>query len=362
MSKRLTTEDFMEKAKLKHGDKYDYSLVDYKNRRTKVKIICLEHGVFEQLPNDHLSSKFGCKKCSIDKTKTTQKQFIQKAIKTHKNKYDYSLVDYKNTQTKVKIICHEHGVFEQTPGAHLSGQNCNFCAKNIPTSKSFVTSLEHKFGKSYIYSCVKYVNDKTPVEIICKKHGSIFITPQRAKTAKNLCSKCSYKEMSNNENVFIETSINIHGNKYNYSLVDYRNNKTPVKIICKKHGIFEQRPDSHLGGRGCKLCKESRGEKLISNYLKSNDLKFKREYRFDDCRNTLPLPFDFYLPEYNTCIEYDGAQHFEINEFFGGEKAFDMLKINDEIKNRYCQDNNLKLIRISYKDNIVNKLEEIYGI
>lgn len=127
---RKTTEQFVSEAKLIHNNKYDYSLVEYKNNSTKVKIICPIHGVFEQRPSDHLNNH-GCKKCGIEKvalsnTKTTE-QFISEAKLVHKNKYDYSLVKYINDSTNVKIICSVHGVFEQTPNNHLVGKE--ICTK-----------------------------------------------------------------------------------------------------------------------------------------------------------------------------------------------------------------------------------------
>jgi hypothetical protein len=128
MAERKTTSEFIEQARKFHGDKYDYSLVEYINSRTKVKIICPEHGVFEQTPSSHKGR--GCNKCGINqaisKITCNTEQFIEKARKVHGDRYDYSLVDYVNCQTKVKIICPMHGVFEQTPSSHYKSI-CNKC-------------------------------------------------------------------------------------------------------------------------------------------------------------------------------------------------------------------------------------------
>jgi len=120
--KKLTTIDFIEKSINIHGNKYDYSLVEYVGSKMKVKIICRIHGVFEQIPTHHLNGVG----CSGNKKYTTE-EFIKKATKIHNNRYDYSLVDYINTNTKVKIICKKHGIFEQTPKKHLKGQECPKC-------------------------------------------------------------------------------------------------------------------------------------------------------------------------------------------------------------------------------------------
>jgi len=193
-AKRKSTEQFIIDAYCKHGDKYNYKLVEYKNVKTKVKIICPIHGVFEQRPDSHLSG-FGCQKCGVEKAskeKTfTAEQFIIGAWCVHGDKYNYKLVDYKNAYTKVKIICPIHGIFEQTSNNHLCGRGCRKC-----------------------------------------------VSEKQRKTLKQ----------------FIIESNNIHNNKYDYSLVEYKNAKTKVKIICHEHGVFRQRPHDHLKGHGCPKC------------------------------------------------------------------------------------------------------------
>jgi len=167
--KRLTTEQFIEKAKAVHGDKYDYSLVDYKNAKTKVKIICSIHGVFEQIPYNHLQGK-KCFECNGSK-KTTTKQFIEKAKVIHGDKYDYRQVKYNNRHNKVKIVCPEHGPFEQTPGCHLNGNGCPKCVGfynihykklNIPIYDTFQPQLE-----PYGVKCRRNKEDNNVLEVKC---------------------------------------------------------------------------------------------------------------------------------------------------------------------------------------------------
>lgn len=286
--KRMTIEEFIEKARNVHGNKYDYSLVEYINNETKVKIICPEHGIFEQTPNSHLRHK--CFRCSADKFLSNTIEFIKKANNIHDNKYNYSLVDYKVANKKIKIICPEHGIFEQMPYSHLKGKGCCKCF------------------------------------------------------AKNKCE-------SNEE--FIKKALKIHGDKYDYSSIKYENVVNKMTIICKLHGKFEQSASYHLRGIGCPICRESKGEKTIFNILKSKNINFDREKKFIDCRNILPLPFDFYLPTYNMCIEFDGKQHFIQHKLW--ENLEDIQK-RDEIKNIYCKKNNITLIRFNYKE--LNIIEE----
>lgn len=219
--------------------------------------------------------------------------FVNKANLIHSNKYDYSLVEYKNSHTKVKIICKEHGEFEQIANNHLNGKGCPYCKK----------------------------------------------------------IKISQYRSSNLEQFLLKANM-MHNTKYDYSLSIYNGDKIKIKIICKKHGIFEQTPDKHLEGQGCPLCKSSKGEMKILNFLISNKINFKTQKKFTTCKFKRCLPFDFYLPDYNTCIEYDGEQHFKPLVFgstiLSKEDHLIQIKHNDKIKTKFCNDMNINLIRISY--------------
>jgi hypothetical protein len=163
------------------------------------------------------------------------------------------------------------------------------------------------------------------------------------------CTNCNYK-LSNND--FIDKSNKIHNNKYLYDKTNYDGNRNYVTIKCKKHGYFKQKARIHLAGFGCPKCSESIGESKIANILDSNNISFIRQYKFDDCKYILSLPFDFFLPEYNICLEYNGLQHYEPVDFFGGQDSFEYRKKLDEIKINYCLKNNINLFIITYKDKI----------
>lgn len=292
MRERKTTKQFIKDAKKIHGDRYDYSLTEYVGAHNKVKIICSIHGIFEQKPSNHLSG-YNCTLCNNAYHLNTKK-FIEKSNEIHNFKFDYSLLNYKNNRSKVKIICPIHGIFEQNAANHLVGRGCK---------------------------------------------------------------KCDVFNRTVTLDEFVLKSNKIHNNKYDYSLVEYVNNETKIKIICPIHGIFEQTPLNHISQKqGCPICKESRGEKEISEILKNLNIKFEREYKFEDCRNKNLLPFDFYLLDYNSCIEFDGSQHFKLNEFFGGAEGFKKIVKNDQIKNEYCKNNNIRLIRIRYDHDIYSSI------
>lgn len=153
---RLTTEEFIERARKVHGNKYDYSKVEYKNAHIKVCIICPEHGEFWQTPNAHLYLKRECSKC-MKNAKGTTDEFIERARKIHSNKYDYSKVKYINNQTKVCIICPEHGEFWQAPGSHLLGKGCPHClsSKIEDTIETKLNEINVNFEKQKTFDWLK---------------------------------------------------------------------------------------------------------------------------------------------------------------------------------------------------------------
>lgn len=176
--KRLTTKEFITKAKSVHGNTYDYSKVDYIRAIDPVEIICRKHGSFMQLPYNHLKGN-GCELCTRYEARRLGKdEFIKRAIKVHGNKFDYSEVEYVNTKTPVKIICPNHGIFAQKPEKHLAGHGCPECIKNKKDDKeSFIRKARRVHGNLYDYSFVEYVDQKTKVCIIDPKYGVFWQSP-----------------------------------------------------------------------------------------------------------------------------------------------------------------------------------------
>jgi hypothetical protein len=158
---------------------------------------------------------------------------------------------------------------------------------------------------------------------------------------------------------FITKAKLIHGDKYDYSLVDYTHSHTKIKIICPVHGLFEQQPTNHLHGNGCPNCNSSKGEEKIKEILTNNMVLFIRGKTFDDCKGKKrKLPFDFYLSEYNTLIEFQGRQHFEVVNFMGGEDAFKKIQVTDKLKKDYCSLKGIRLLEITYKDDVEKVLNQ----
>lgn len=290
MSKKMTFEGFLELTQKIHGKKYKYFKSTFVNSHTKMKIKCSIHGVFYQTPRKHVRSKQGCTHCAKKRIglekRLSEKEFLERANKIHSNAYDYGLVEYINGRAIIKIICKIHGLFKQKAHAHLKN-GCPKCA------------------------------DLETARLSSEKCGKTIIT--------------RFKK--------------VHGNRYNYSLVDYKKIKIKVKIICKKHGIFKQTPTNHLAGAGCPQCNQSKGENAIERILKKEKIVYIRQKRFLECKNKRPLPFDFYLPKFKVCIEYDGELHYKPNF---GRASFKAVLKNDRIKTKFCIIKGIQLIRVPY--------------
>ena len=352
---RLTTEEFIKRAREVHGDKYDYSKVNYVNNRTEVTIICPKHGEFHQTPERHLRGN-GCPTCGGSLKLTTQ-DFTTRAREVHGNKYDYSHVNYVNSRTKVAIICPEHGEFLQQPTQHLSGQGCPQCGGHAKlTTEEFIKKAREVHGEKYDYSKVEYVNSITKVTIICPEHGEFQQRPSEHLIGKG-CSICAgYVKLTTQD--FITRAREVHGNKYDYSKVEYTNMFSKVTIICPEHGTFQQGAKDHLDGAGCPICNESRGEKTVRMFFDKHSIEYEMQKTFPGCRYKRVLPFDFYLPQSIICIEYQGLQHYEEDEHFGGKKRFEYRQRMDDIKREYCKKNGIRLIEIRYDEDVEEVLEK----
>ena len=363
--KKEKTNIFIEKARKIHGDKYYYSKVEYINNKTKVCIICPEHGEFWQVPCSHLN-KHGCPKCGGTERMTTE-EFIKQSEVLHQNKYFYDKVKYVNSNTKVCIICPIHGEFWQTPHNHLNGCGCPKCGGTAKlTTEEFIEKARKIHGDKYDYSNVNYIDAHTKVHIICPEHGEFWQTPHNHLNGKK-CKKCGSNEIWNirgriTTEEFIEKARKIHGDKYDYSKAEYVNERTPVCIICNKkykktdtnHGEFYQTPIAHLSGNGCPKCRNSQLENKIYSLFYFNKIKFQKEKTFEWLKNRQNLYLDFYLPDYNIAIECQGIQHFiplKRGKMTAekAEKKFENIRQNDLLKQKLCQEHNIKIVYFTNK-------------
>ncbi len=298
---------FIERARAEHGDRFDYSGSRYVGFDKPIEVICRKHGVYHTTPKSHVYSKSGgCPKCRADLMgkahRHTTDQFIERARKIHGDRYDYSRVNYQGILSKITIVCPKHGPFLMKPARHLSGRGCRKCAFN-------------RIGRE---------------------------------------RRLSFWD-------FVERVISVHGpNRYEYELQDFVNMHSKIPIRCPKHGLFRQSVATHLKGTGCPKCIQSNGEQRVRETLTALGTNFGEQVRFANCRAKRPLPFDFFVPSHRLLIEFDGRQHYDNSELWGGDEKLEETHRHDAIKNRFAAKHDYRLLRIPYweYDNIEAILRE----
>ena len=310
-NQKLSIIELVEKCRNVHGDKYNYDKVIYKNLQTPIIITCPIHGDFEQRPANHIYSKSGCPKCS-GKFRYNKETFAEECTKRHNGKYTYDKVEFVNGKTPVIITCPKHGDFLQRPDMHLQGQGCPKC---------------------------------------------------RLEKLSEIMRKSTED--------FIRDAKKIHGDKYDYSKVEYLGKDVPVEIVCSKHGSFWQTPHHHLSEKaGCPKCLMKNQTQLFEKLC----FEFKNEeIIFEAGKQIIPWinrqRIDIYFPKYNVGIEYDGKQHFQYVSKFKNENL-ELIQARDKRKEDLCKQNNCKLFRLKYNytqseyidliNNIKNLIEK-YG-
>ena len=276
---------------------------------------------------------------------------------------DIEIIDneYVNAKTGLKCKCKNCGhIWKPTWDNLRVGKGCPKClvdSLKTPHNK-FVEDI--KAINSGIEIKSKYENMKSMILCRCNIDGTEFKIRADSLTAGFGCPTCSIKARSKSHDEFIREMQSV--NDYIKITGEYINKRTKVECTCGRCGhIWEALPNNLLEGSNCPNCSipMSTGEKLVEEYLINKNIEYKKEHTFNNCKNDIVLRFDFYLPNANVCIEYDGEQHFRPIEYFGGVEKFKKVKENDSIKNKYCKNNNIKLIRIPYTtDNVEDFLNE----
>lgn len=347
----MNTNKLIENLKEQFGNEYDYSKVDYKGSHEKIEIICSKHGSFFKRI-DHLNNNCLCDKCRNEqKIKDKWEKYVEHAKIIHKEKYEYIFdKSFKNINSKIKIICPIHGEFYQTFNCHINQkQGCSKCyneskiGKYKMSTEEFIAKAKQVHGDKYDYSETIYNGLKNKVTIICKKHGKFEQVAYDHLKGFN-CEKCKYDKNTDTKENFVKKARLVHGNKYDYSKVEYVNNKTRVCIICPKHGEFWQLPLDHLLGSGCQKCNMSHLENEIKLLLEKNNIKFIYQANSNEFKWLKRQSLDFYLPDYNIAIECHGKQHFEPIDLFGGKERLEEQIERDLRKKTICHNNNITLL------------------
>lgn len=346
-------EKFIEKSIKRHGNKYDYSKVEYIDSVTKVCIICPEHGEFWQTPQGHVRGN-SCPKCANKKRGDTFRSdgetFVERANIIHKGKYVYDAEKYVNAMTKVPILCLEHGTFWMNPMAHLMGQGCPKCKGRGLSTSEVIEKFKEVHGEEYDYSKFTFTKMHDKSCIVCRKHGEFWQTPSKHLLGRG-CPECAISKRSKTKtlstNDFIEKARKIHGGKYDYSKTIYNGTYNELTITCPIHGDFLQRANDHLNGHGCSHCGNniSKMEDEICYFLDTIGEKYERNNR--TILNGSEI--DIFIPNKLIGIECNGlrwhSEEFKPNNYH----------IN---KTNECEKKSIRLIHI-YEDEWITKKEII---
>lgn len=333
------------------------ALEEYAGANTKILHRCKIDGYEWHIAPNALLHGNGCPMC-YGNIKKTHDIYIEELSKINPNVE--VIGNYINNKTKILHRCKIDGYeWEVCPSNILSGKGCPVCSgKKKRTHHEYMIEVA-KLNEN-IEVVDEYINCNTKILHKCKIDGcEWYATPNAILSGKG-CPKCSGNVKKTHEEYvsdvcFINENIEVLGN--------YINAQTPILHKCKMCGCeWFAKPNSILNGTGCPKCKESKGEKIISFWLDNMNVLYEQQKIFEDCKDVKPLPYDFYLPEYNLCIEYQGQQHYFPIKYFGGESKFIIQQRHDNIKREYCRNNNITLLEIPYYKDVYIELEKIHDL
>lgn len=289
------------------------------------------------------------------KAKTHEEYVSELAVKNP----DIEAIDaYIDAKTKILHRCKIDGYeWYAKPNNILNGRGCPRCSKKErKTHADYVEELTKI--NPYVEIVEKYINARTPILHRCKIDGYEWFAAPTSVLSGHGCSVCA----GNKKYIHEEYIKKISKTNPNIEVVEeYIDGNTPILHKCKIDGCeWKARPSAILYGNGCPRCNASKGEKTIANWLDDNGILYSSQKMFEDCKNVHSLPFDFYLSEYNICIEYQGRQHYEPIEYFGGKKTFENQVLRDDIKREFCRKNNIPLFEIPYYSDLNKELLRLY--
>ncbi len=379
---RKSQAEVIEEFKAVHGNRYNYDQVQYTGSDNHVLIECAVHGIYRQLPGNHKSGN-GCPSCGAAQCaqtrRLTQAEFIDRAKAVHGNRYDYSNVKYETSQIRVTIKCPRHGSFSQIPGNHMQGQGCPICGRET-SSKAGGLTRRISFS-TFKRRAEKVHNDKyqyknyggttaAKVTVVCPYHEE-FRQRVRLHLQGQGCRLCRNELFSKNNRYtradFVKLARKQHGNLFDYSKVEYVKGDQEVVVICKKHGPYRQKPVKHLEGSGCPACNSSQGERQVARWLVEHEVDYLLQWREHDCIAVEKgAVFDFWIPEYDVIVEFDGPQHFKPQKKIGkfhqtpkqAEAAFKKVQLSDRNKDDWAAKNNCIMIRIRYDEDVTTVLDQ----
>lgn len=348
------------------------AIEQYVNNSTPILHYCIEHGIYWKTTPGRILNGRGCPQCKKEKFRRAMCKTHEKYVDELKEKLPHivAIEKYVDKSTHIMHYCTKHDMYwSATPDNVLHSNGCPLCRNETIGNKLKKTHQQYiEELKQYNHNIEvigEYVGANTQILHRCKIDGyEWFATPANILFGCG-CPKCKTRKLSNmfskshaeyvRELSVVNSNLEVLG--------EYINAKIPILHRCKIDGYeWEAAPSNILSGQGCPKCQTSKGEKQIHQWLENNNITYVYQKTFTDCKDKKELPFDFYLPRYNLCIEFDGRQHFEPVDFSGkGQdwalEQFLITQKHDEMKNQYCNDNNIRLLRIPYYKNIESELE-----
>lgn len=342
-------------------------LSEYKNNTTKLKIKCKCGNVFyKSFAIMNKSKKFMCNEC-VNKIVRDKQKIPYEILKEKIENVGYKLLtpkeEYTRASDKCKIQCNKGHIYYQIPLDLFNGHKCKKCASRINGDKyklKIEDVIEFVESRGFERLSDEYKSADTPIKIRCKKCNHIFYPTIHNLKNGSGCPKC-YDKVRGKKNIISYEERLKYVRSFDFDILtpkeEYIDGENIVTLKCNKGHIYETKLHYFYNGNRCPICRKSKGESRISKFLKDNNIEYFEQYRFDDCKFKNKLPFDFYIPSLNLCIEYDGKQHYEINGFKNNSRTLVDIKIRDTVKNIYCKNNNIKLLRIPYRK--FNDIENI---
>ena len=334
---------------------------DYYNNSTKLDILCPNGHKFKMSYADFKSGH----RCSVCSGRQKSINDIHKIININGYQLLTELTKVPKNTDKLEIKCPNNHIFKMSYSAFQQGGRCGECNGHF-------RHKDTNYFKKEVYKLVgneyevlgEYKKAKVKIKLKHNLCGNEYlVTPSDFLSGKR-CPKCQHQSYKKTTEEFKQEVYELVGDEY-VVLGEYKKNNINIKMLHKKCSKeFNMRPGNFLyGGNRCPHCNQSRGERKIENYCSINNIIFSQQYRINECRNKRSLPFDFAIfwdkdkIQLKMLIEYDGEQHFKDKTFYGGEDRYLYLKHNDNIKDKYCKNNNIKLLRIPYWE--FDNIEEI---
>ena len=349
-------------------NKHDCKLLsEYKNSTTRLKLKCKCGNIFNKsFKIMNQSKKFMCNDC-INREQHEKLKISYNEAKTRLKERGFELLcsekDYIGFNHKYKVVCENGHVREQWLGDVYKGHKCKVCASKINGDKCKLSYDEVKNfveSKDLVLLSKEYDGVDIPLKVKCNKCNSVFYPRLHNLKKGSGCPNC-YNKIKSKWAIIPYKERKEYVESFGFKLItkedDYIDGEHKVEIECDEGHRYETNLHRFYSGTRCPICKKSKGEVKISKLLEKYRIKYISQYRFNDCKFYRYLPFDFYLPDYDCCIEFDGKQHYMIGGFGRDFWEFVDIKIRDTVKTEYCKKNNIKLIRIPYWE--INNIEEI---